>query len=213
MVAFHCLTIPSCVNSKFIATQKIMTRFLGCNNNLVIIMSSILFFFFFFFIGAPAAVAGVENPLVELSGRDELVRIAGYGEEKLSTVLVSGTVLCEACFDEKARTDPRPVSGALVAVSCYTSEKTTKSNWVDSKTDEFGDFLIDLPSHLHAIPNLNKRCLVKVLQLPKNSLCHPNFTGKHTGLKLSSVGNGIRTYTAENLNLTPKSSSHTNKIN
>ncbi|KAE8715139.1 acyl carrier protein 3 [Hibiscus syriacus] len=34
--------------------------------------------------------------LYELSSRDEMVHLAGYGEEKLSTVLVTGSVLCEA---------------------------------------------------------------------------------------------------------------------
>ncbi|GFZ03346.1 pollen Ole e 1 allergen and extensin family protein [Actinidia rufa] len=154
------------------------THFHGCNN-LVTITT-----FIFFLVGSPA-VAGRDNPLVEImSSGEELVQMAGYGEEKLSSVLVSG---------------------ALVAVSCHTIEKTSKSNWVRGTTDEFGDFLMDLPSHLHAIPNLDKRCLVKVLRLPNNPLCHPGFSRKQlTRLKLSSVGNGIRTYTTRSLHLTPK---------
>ncbi|MBA0746096.1 hypothetical protein Gogos_008639, partial [Gossypium gossypioides] len=35
--------------------------------------------------------------LYEFSSRDEMVHLAGYGEEKLSTILVTGTVLYEAC--------------------------------------------------------------------------------------------------------------------
>lgn len=40
-----------------------------------------------------------QNPLHQiLSGRKDLVQIAGYGEEKLSTVLITGSVHCqEAC--------------------------------------------------------------------------------------------------------------------
>ena len=30
-------------------------------------------------------------------------------------------------------------------------------------TDEFGGFIVDLPSRLHAIPNLEKICRVKIL--------------------------------------------------
>ncbi|MBA0703143.1 hypothetical protein Goari_020636 [Gossypium aridum] len=36
--------------------------------------------------------------LYEFSSRDEMVHLAGYGEEKLSTILVTGTVLYEACL-------------------------------------------------------------------------------------------------------------------
>ncbi|XP_052180914.1 uncharacterized protein LOC127794068 [Diospyros lotus] len=171
-------------------------------------LMKIMFIIFFLLLGNPA-VAGRENPSVELFTRDELVKMAGYGEEKLSTVLISGSVLCRptSCSDDRPPTNPQAVSGALVAISCHTSGKTSKSNWVESTTDEFGDFLIDLPSHLHAIPSLDKRCLVKLLRLPKNSSCSPPaaFTGTHAGLKLSSVGNGVRTYTAESLYLTKPS--------
>ncbi|KAL6990620.1 hypothetical protein U1Q18_008736 [Sarracenia purpurea var. burkii] len=186
-----------------------MSHFRGCNN-LVTIMTSVLnfisffFFFFFFFLVGDPVVAGPDNYLVERFSREELVQIAGYGEEKLSTVLISGTLLCQSCYDEEAQTHSHPVSGALVSVSCNTRRKSSKSNWVEGTTDDFGDFIVDLPSHLHGITNLDRRCLVKVLRLPKNSLCHPTFTGKQKGLKLSSVGNGIRTYTAEILYLTPK---------
>ncbi|XP_057470620.1 uncharacterized protein LOC130759507 [Actinidia eriantha] len=181
-----------------------VSHFLGCNN--LVSLMFLMFMSFLMFLATPAMAGRQINPLVEFSSREELAEMAGYGEEKLSTVLVSGTVLCEACSDENGQTNPQTMSGALVAVSCHTNQKTSKSNWVESTTDEFGDFLIDLPSHLHAIPNLDKRCLVKILRLPKNSPCHPAFTGKQTGLKLSSTANGIRTYTAENLYLTRKTS-------
>ncbi|XP_057470678.1 uncharacterized protein LOC130759553 [Actinidia eriantha] len=181
-----------------------VSHFLGCNN--LVSLMFLMFMSFLMFLATPAMAGRQINPLVEFSSREELAEMAGYGEEKLSTVLISGTVLCETCSDENGQTNPQTMSGALVAVSCHTNQKTSKSNWVESTTDEFGDFLIDLPSHLHAIPNLGKRCLVKILRLPKNSPCHPAFTGKQTGLKLSSTANGIRTYTAENLYLTRKTS-------
>lgn len=39
---------------------------------------------------------GVEDDhqLLDLSNRDEVVEIAGYGEEKLSTVLITGSLHC-----------------------------------------------------------------------------------------------------------------------
>lgn len=36
-----------------------------------------------------------DGDLSELLSREEMVNMAGYGEEKLSTVLVTGSVLCE----------------------------------------------------------------------------------------------------------------------
>ncbi|OMO76962.1 Pollen Ole e 1 allergen/extensin [Corchorus capsularis] len=85
--------------------------------------------------------------------------------------------------------------GALVAVKCQTASKS-KSGSAQATTDEYGEFVIDLPSHLHGVPDLQKACEVKVLQIPKNSKCRPAFVKKHKGLKFSSIGNGIRTYTS-----------------
>lgn len=63
-------------------------------------------------------------------------------------------------------------------------------------TDEYGDFMTDLP---HAIPHLEKSCSVKVLRVPRNLLCKPTYINRHTGLTLSSVGSGIRTYATKGM--------------
>uniref|UniRef100_A0A803NYL7 Pollen Ole e 1 allergen and extensin family protein n=1 Tax=Cannabis sativa TaxID=3483 RepID=A0A803NYL7_CANSA len=120
-----------------------------------------------------------ENQLFGAYNGEELSSIAGYGEEKLSTVLVTGSVLC-----------------ALVGVTCHINGQKGKSSWIKGVTDEYGDFTIDLPSHLHAIPHLDRKCSVKILRIPKNSLCKPAYVKRHKSLSLSSVGNGIRTYDA-----------------
>ncbi|XP_010087660.2 uncharacterized protein LOC21393901 [Morus notabilis] len=135
------------------------------------------------------------NHLFESYSREELVKIAGYGEEKLSTVLITGSVHCEACLNE-AQLYAWPVSGALVAVNCHINGKKGKSSWTKCVTDEYGDFAVDLPSNLHAIPNLDRKCSVKVLRVPKNSLCRPANVRRNKGLRFLSVGNGIRTYDA-----------------
>ncbi|XP_039060090.1 uncharacterized protein LOC120204069 [Hibiscus syriacus] len=132
--------------------------------------------------------------LYELSSRDEMLHMAGYGEEKLSTVLVTGSVICEACrLHSQLRS--WPISGAMVGVKCETPCKT-KSSTTQATTDEYGDFIIDLPSHLHGIANLEKICSIKIIRIPKKSMCRPALVKKHKHLKLSSVGNSIRTYTA-----------------
>ncbi|KAL5575823.1 hypothetical protein UlMin_017522 [Ulmus minor] len=160
-----------------------------------------------FFLGASKANE-LENPIFGSSSRDEMVQIAGYGEERLSTVLITGSVHCEACLHED-QLHAWPISGAMVAVNCHLNGKKRKSSLVRGFTDEYGDFTIDLPSELHATPKLDKICAVKVLHIPKNSACRPTHVRRHKELKLSSVGNGIRTYDAgsfrfQHLTSTPK---------
>ncbi|KAK1307523.1 hypothetical protein QJS10_CPA10g01796 [Acorus calamus] len=63
-------------------------------------------------------------------------------------------------------------------------------------TDEYGDFIVDLPSCLHAVPRLDKSCVVRIVQLPENSTCKRARVDRMKKIRLSSVGNGIRVYTA-----------------
>ncbi|GAY35414.1 hypothetical protein CUMW_016200 [Citrus unshiu] len=172
-----------------------MSYFCGSGSKLVRMMSYLMIIIIFLLEGSMAEEEEMSSSY-ELSTREELVQMAGYGEEKLSTVLVTGSVLCEACLhgqDDQLRA--WPITGALVSVYCHNSHRKIISK-TQTFTDEYGDFMIDLPSHLHATPNLDKTCSVKVLRLPKNSHCRPAYVKKHKGLKLSSVGNGIRTYAA-----------------
>ncbi|KAL5715603.1 hypothetical protein ACHQM5_017402 [Ranunculus cassubicifolius] len=136
-----------------------------------------------------------ENPLAELSTRSQLVELAGYGEEKLSSVVVTGTVVCEACLEGEARPYVIPVSGALVGILCKNGKKNMKHTWAEEAgTNEYGDFLIDLPSHLHAIQSLEKACFVKVLRLPKISPCKRVPNKNYTRIMLQSAQNNVRTY-------------------
>ncbi|XP_041025164.1 uncharacterized protein LOC121265563 [Juglans microcarpa x Juglans regia] len=155
-----------------------------------------MFILFIFFSTPARSVATRENPLFELSSREELVQIAGYGEERLSTVLVTGSILCEACVHGDPHIRVWPISGAMVAVNCHKHGRKCRSGLAQGVTDEFGDFIIDLPSHLHSIPNLEKTCSIKVLRIPKNSPCRPTSVRKQKGIILSSVGNSIRSYSA-----------------
>lgn len=160
----------------------------------------IIFLFLFCVVNGPTTGAKEKtDPMTEFFNTDETIKFAGYGEDKLSTVLVTGTLLCHPLYQR-----PFPISGASVAVSCQPGRKTKQSNQIQSTTDENGDFLFDLPSNLHGIPNLEKICCVSVLQLPTGSPCKPAFTGKHKGITLSDIGEGLRTYTAGIIQLRPK---------
>ncbi|KAK7245997.1 hypothetical protein RIF29_40854 [Crotalaria pallida] len=160
-------------------------------------------FLCFVFLFEPSA-AEEYNPLLELPRRDDMVQMAGYGEEKLSTVLVTGSVTCKASFHSGAvQSHAWAIPGALVSVNCHshsTELMKSKSMVAQGVTDEYGDFIVDIPSHLHAIQNLEKICRVKILQIPKGSLCRPSSHAKRQkGLRLQSFGNGIRTYSAGNI--------------
>ncbi|KAL7615754.1 uncharacterized protein LOC111905485 [Lactuca sativa] len=170
---------------------------------------AIMLFIFFIFLRPPTTTA--RNPLAEVSSDDFLRSAAGYGEEKLSTVVVGGSLLCDVFLDGISNLQSNPITGASMMVSCNTGKKTSKSDWTKGRTDEYGDFLIDLPSHLHAVPNIEKKCIVRILHLPKTSPCHQALNGHHTRIKLSSVKNGFRTYTTHNIHLRPKKHTSRNK--
>ncbi|KAL5715604.1 hypothetical protein ACHQM5_017403 [Ranunculus cassubicifolius] len=114
-----------------------------------------------------------------------IVELAGNREEKVSSVVVKGTVVCDA-----GHRGP----GTIVAVSCRHSD------WVQTRTNEHGDFVINLPYHFHGISHLEKACVVKVLQLPNESACRlPIRQLKRIKLLFSS--HKVRTYTTGRIGL------------
>ncbi|XP_042026176.1 uncharacterized protein LOC121773390 [Salvia splendens] len=150
-----------------------------------------------FFLGHPTLGSS------DFSGRDDSVQWAGYGEEKLSTVVIAGTILCNAGEPSlNPSVNPHPVSGAKVSVVCGTSRKAKKGSTAKGITDVSGRFAIDLPSHLHAIPNLEKVCHVRVVHIPVSSPCIKACAAKHNKpIALSSVDQGVRTYTTHDIHL------------
>ncbi|KAL0688812.1 hypothetical protein Bca4012_088489 [Brassica carinata] len=132
--------------------------------------------------------------------RKEMVEMAGYGEDKLSSVLVTASLLSSS-------SSPIPgVSlfsllihiGATVGIKCHTGYRK-RSKWIKAVTNALGQFTIDLPSHLHAIHDLEKACSIKPLSVPKPYQCSPTKTQR--GIKLVSSSNGLRVYTAGNITL------------
>ncbi|KMT04366.1 hypothetical protein BVRB_8g184390 [Beta vulgaris subsp. vulgaris] len=196
-----------------------MTKFCGYHNHNIFVMLLVALILASMILNSQcrlivSQLPGEEDDLgmkwaLEMSSRDEIVQLAGYGEEKLSTVLITGGVVCnKACLATKHSSNhhqlqlsPQPISGALVGVACHT-KKDKSTHWVKAVTDNFGDFTIDLPSHLHGIPDLDKACSVKILDLPKDSSCHQSASAsKHKEIKLASTRNGKRTYMVRGLAL------------
>ncbi|KAG2244950.1 hypothetical protein Bca52824_093220 [Brassica carinata] len=121
--------------------------------------------------------------------RKEMVEMAGYGEHKLSSVLVTASLLSSSSS---------PIPGATVGIKCHIGYRK-RSKWLKAVTNELGHLTIDLPSHLHAIPDIGKACSIKPLSVPKPYQCSP--TKSHRGIKLVSTSNGLRVYTAGNITL------------
>lgn len=78
-----------------------MTSHFRGSDTLLRKMTTLDFILLFLFLEILVKVTGEDqvtmNSIVELSSRDDLVHMAGYGEEKLSTVTISGKILCHAC--------------------------------------------------------------------------------------------------------------------
>nr|GMD46641.1 Pollen_Ole_e_I domain-containing protein [Ipomoea batatas] len=47
----------------------------------------------------------------EIYSREELVKMAGYGEDKISTVQIEGKVVCQTCTDADESSSLHPISG------------------------------------------------------------------------------------------------------
>ncbi|EOA17607.1 hypothetical protein CARUB_v10005967mg [Capsella rubella] len=120
--------------------------------------------------------------------RNEMVEMAGYGEQKLSSVLLTASLLSSSSS---------PIPGATVGIKCRSGHKK-RSKWIKGVTNDLGQFVIDLPSHLHAIPDLNKACIIKPLSVPKPYQCSSKI---HRGIQLLSSSNGSRVYTAGDITL------------
>ncbi|BAF26227.1 uncharacterized protein [Oryza sativa Japonica Group] len=152
-------------------------------------------------VAAEPAAAISTMPMELYFSPGELARIAGYGEEPVSTVVVSGQVACELCLCPGSDLLTFELPGAKVEVACETEGPNTQANSVFTATDEFGNFTFHLPSRLHATPSLENACVVKVLQLPPDSACglrhRPAASYRiRPSSSLSSSADGFRAYTA-----------------
>lgn len=174
------------------------------------ILRCFLLFSFFFFNGA----------FGNTWTRTEMVEMAGYGEQKLSSVIIAGSLLCDTsrpylhsvpipgiCFSTFLFTFLvfRPntymiLIGATVAIKCQTGSKR-RSKWIKAVTDELGEFEIDLPSQLHAIPDLENKCFIKPVYVPRHYRCYHTSTNIHKRIKLVSSTNGLRVYTSGKIRL------------
>ncbi|XP_013705325.1 uncharacterized protein LOC106409203 isoform X1 [Brassica napus] len=163
--------------------------------SLFILRCFLLFFFLFLCQGAFAAAGKIWS-------RTEMVEMAGYGEQKLSSVIIAGSLLCDTW---RPHLPSIAIPGATVAIKCHTGYKR-RSKWIKAVTDDLGEFEIDLPSQLHAIPDMENTCVVKPVHVPKLYRCNHRSTNTHKRIKLVSSTNGFRVYTSGKIKLQGHSS-------
>ncbi|CAN6875653.1 unnamed protein product [Brassica oleracea] len=169
--------------------------------SLFILRCFLLFFFVFLCQGAFAAAGKIWS-------RTEMVEMAGYGEQKLSSVIIAGSLLCDTSrphLPSIAIPGTYLFMSATVAIKCHTGYKR-RSKWIKAVTDDLGEFEIDLPSQLHAIPDMENTCVVKPVHVPKLYRCNHRSTNTHKRIKLVSSTNGFRVYTSGKIKLQGHSS-------
>ncbi|KAI4371178.1 hypothetical protein MLD38_019444 [Melastoma candidum] len=171
-----------------------MSRYPG-SNVLVIMLAGVLF------LSLSVSSTMEEDTLFGGWTREEMVEMAGYGEEDLSKVLVTGSVSCEAYLHDGRQLRAWPVSGALVAVECRKEGMGGRPIQTRGITDEDGGFAIKLPSELHSVADLQRKCCVQLLRTPRGSSCRPVGIRKHGRISLLPDTRGIRTYEAEKIRL------------
>ncbi|CAN8267095.1 unnamed protein product [Cochlearia groenlandica] len=156
----------------------------------LIIHCFLIFFVLFLFNGVFANTRNIWS-------RTEMVEMAGYGEQKLSSVIITGSLLCH---NSRHRLHSIAIPGATVAIKC-NNVHIKRSKWIKAVTNDSGEFEIDLPSQLHAIPNLENACFVKPVHVPKLYKCYHGSSNVHKRIRLVSSSNGFRVYTSGKIRL------------
>ncbi|XP_020582343.1 uncharacterized protein LOC110025969 [Phalaenopsis equestris] len=156
---------------------------------------------FISFLRSPTCVAATaKEDLTWLLSRGELVRLAGYGEERLSSVIVTGSLQYQARSFSSGSIylTTSYAKGVKVAVTCKNEEgRMRRSNFAYGRTDAFGDFIINIPSHLHAVPKFEDSCSVRILgpQKKYSQSYHQIISVLNPiRIKLSYAGNDVRVY-------------------
>lgn len=73
------------------------------------VMASPLLLGFVFLVVLETPATAANLVIDELYSREELVKVAGYGEDKISTVQIEGKVVCQACGDGDERSLLHPL--------------------------------------------------------------------------------------------------------
>ncbi|XP_020235059.1 platelet glycoprotein Ib alpha chain [Cajanus cajan] len=83
--------------------------------------------------------------------------------KNLPSAVVVGTVYCDTCFQHDFSTRSHFISGVSVAVECTVGNSIVPSFKKEVKTDEHGEFKVQLPFRVRKDATRIKRCTFKLI--------------------------------------------------
>ncbi|KAK6913401.1 hypothetical protein RJ641_023002 [Dillenia turbinata] len=115
-------------------------------------------------------------------------------DKKLSSAVVVGTVYCDTCFQQDFSKSSHFISGALVAVECRdgSAEPTFRQ---EVKTNEHGEFRVNLPFSVSKHVKKIKNCSVKLIS-SSEPYCAVASTATSSALHLKSRKPGSHIFSA-----------------
>ncbi|KAK4280001.1 hypothetical protein QN277_011687 [Acacia crassicarpa] len=115
-------------------------------------------------------------------------------EKKLLTPVVVGTVYCDTCFQHDFSRNSHFIAGASVAVECKNGD-SKPGFWKEVRTNEQGEFRIELPFSVSKRVRRIKGCTVKLIKSSEPH-CSVASAGTTTSLSLKSRNQTEHTFSA-----------------
>ncbi|KAG4925947.1 hypothetical protein AAZX31_18G254700 [Glycine max] len=117
-------------------------------------------------------------------------------DKKLPSAVVVGTVYCDTCFQQDFSTGNHFISGASVAVECKDGYGRSKPRFrKEVKTDEHGEFKVQLPFSVSKHVKRIKGCTVKLIN-SSEPYCAVASAATSSSLCLKSRKEGLHIFSA-----------------
>ncbi|XP_061344284.1 proline-rich extensin-like protein EPR1 [Gastrolobium bilobum] len=117
-------------------------------------------------------------------------------DKKLPSAVVVGTVYCDTCFQQDFSLGSHFISGASVAVECKDGYESSKPRFRKKvKTDEHGEFRVQLPFSVSKHMKRIKGCTVKLLS-SSEPYCAVASEATSSSLRLKSRKQGLHIFSA-----------------
>ncbi|KAK7295540.1 hypothetical protein RJT34_18450 [Clitoria ternatea] len=120
---------------------------------------------------------------------------AGH-DKKLPSAVVVGTVYCDTCFQQDFPMGSHFISGASVAVECKDGYLSSKPRFrKEVKTDEHGEFRVQLPFSVSKHVKKIKGCTVRLIS-SNEPYCAVASAATSSSLRLKSRKQGLHIFSA-----------------
>ncbi|XP_058756703.1 gibberellin-regulated protein 14-like [Vicia villosa] len=121
---------------------------------------------------------------------------AAHHHKKPTSAVVVGTVFCDTCFQQDFSMGSRFISGASVEVECKNGDTISKPSFKKQvKTNNHGEFTIQLPFSVSKHVKRIKQCIVKLVS-SNEPYCSIASTSTSSSLHLKSKTQGLHIFSA-----------------